>query len=97
MFRQIKVSQLKERLAGHEALLLIDVRQPDEHDEAHIPNSILIPLAELPQRLAELAAYRDQELIIYCKAGVRSSMACKFLAAHGFSRLFNLTEGMLGW
>ena len=103
MFKQIYVKQLQERLGQNqqrslaEQFVLLDVRQPHEHDEGHIPNSILIPLAELPERVSELEVYKHSEVIVYCKAGVRSMMACKYLAAHGFSNLLNLTDGMQAW
>ena len=98
MFKQIYASELKELLEIENTdLVLLDVRQPYEHDEFHIPDSILIPLNELPERLTELEGYKNSPMIVYCKAGVRSAMACKFLAAHGFNDLTNLADGVIGW
>lgn len=98
MFKQLYSEELKKLLsnAGN-GLTLLDVRQPYEHDEFHIPNSILIPLNELPERVAELEQYKNAPIVVYCKAGVRSAMACKFLAAHGFDDLTNLADGVMGW
>ncbi|AUR53038.1 rhodanese-like domain-containing protein [Aquella oligotrophica] len=98
MFKQLYSEELKKLLTDvNNGLTLLDVRQPYEHDEFHIPNSILIPLNELPERVAELDEYKNSPLIVYCKAGVRSAMACKFLAAHGFNDLTNLADGVMGW
>ncbi|TXI91486.1 MAG: rhodanese-like domain-containing protein [Neisseriales bacterium] len=98
MFKQLYSEELKKLLSNAEnGLTLLDVRQPYEHDEFHIPNSILIPLNELPERLAELEQYKNAPIVVYCKAGVRSAMACKFLAAHGFDDLTNLADGVMGW
>jgi rhodanese-related sulfurtransferase len=98
MFKQLYSEELKKLLSNAEnGLTLLDVRQPYEHDEFHIPNSILIPLNELPERVAELEQYKNAPIVVYCKAGVRSAMACKFLAAHGFDDLTNLADGVMGW
>lgn len=98
MFKQLYSEELKKLLSNAEnGLTLLDVRQPYEHDEFHIPNSILIPLNELPERVAELEEYKNAPIVVYCKAGVRSAMACKFLAAHGFDDLTNLADGVMGW
>ncbi len=98
MFKQLYSDELKKLLAdANNGLMLLDVRQPYEHDEFHIPGSILIPLNELPERITELENYKDAPLVVYCKAGVRSAMACKFLAAHGFNDLTNLADGVMGW
>ena len=97
MFKQLLAAQLKQLLAAHEQFFLLDVRHSYEHEVNHIPNSILIPLPELSERIAELEQYKDTPIIVYCQAGVRSAMACKFLAAHGFKQLVNLTDGMQAW
>lgn len=98
MFKQLYSEELKKLLTDvNNGLTLLDVRQPYEHDEFHIPNSILIPLNELPERVAELEQYKNAPIVVYCKAGVRSAMACKFLAAHGFDDLTNLADGVMGW
>lgn len=97
MFAHITPAALKERIAAGEDLVLIDVRQPEEHAEQHIPNSMLIPLGELPARLDELEQYRDREIILYCRSGNRSGQACMFLNMQGFTNLTNLEGGMLQW
>lgn len=74
---------------------LLDVRQPKEYDEAHIPGAILIPLGELPARLQELKS--DKETIVYCRSGVRSRAGCQILSAAKFSRVLNMTDGINGW
>ena len=97
MFAHITSAALKERIAAGEDLVLIDVRQPEEHAEVHIPDSMLIPLGELPARLDDLEPYRDREVIVYCRSGNRSGQACMFLSMQGFTNLVNLEGGMLQW
>ncbi len=94
---EISPAELRQRLADGEDIVLLDVRQPDEHAVKHIPNSILIPLGELPARLDEIEQYRDRELIVYCRSGNRSGQACLFLSMQGFANPVNLAGGMLQW
>ncbi|MBU3679372.1 MAG: rhodanese-like domain-containing protein [Candidatus Kapabacteria bacterium] len=97
MINEILPDDLKARLASNENVVLLDVRQPEEHAEKSIPNSILIPLGELPMRMSELDAFKDKELIVYCRSGNRSGQACMFLQMQGFANPVNLRGGMLAW
>lgn len=95
--REISPDTLKTRLGAGEDVILLDVRQPEENAEKNIPGSILIPLGELPDRIDELEAYRDGEIIVYCRSGNRSGQACMFLEMNGFAAPVNLKGGMLAW
>ena len=75
--------------------LLIDVREPNEHALANIPQARLIPLASLPGHLDSLP--RDREILIHCKAGGRSAKAVSFLLDNGFTRVKNVSGGMDAW
>lgn len=97
MINEILPDALKARLEANDSLILLDVRQPEEYAEKNIPNSILIPLGELPVRLAELEQLKDKEIIVYCRSGNRSGQACMFLQMQGFSNPVNLRGGMLAW
>jgi len=97
VFKQILANELKILLNNSTDLILLDVRQPYEHEEYSISGSILIPLNELPQRINELEQYKLRQIVVYCKAGVRSAMACRFMATHGFKHLINLADGIMAW
>jgi rhodanese-related sulfurtransferase len=84
---------IRSRPAG--TLQLIDVRQPREYEEGHIPGAILIPLNELPRRIVEID--REREIIVYCRSGVRSTAACQILGDHRIPHVLNLRGGMLQW
>lgn len=92
----ITVTQLKDKLDADENLVLIDVREPYEHEEFNIGGK-LIPVGNIPQALEELADYKEDEIIVYCRSGNRSGMAQQFLQQYGFSKVLNLTGGMLAW
>lgn len=74
---------------------LLDVRQPEEWAEYHIPNTTLIPLNELPNRLNELP--RDQEIVVVCRSGNRSQVGRDILLQAGFPRVTSMRGGLRQW
>ncbi len=92
----ITPDELRMRLDIGEMPVLIDVRQPEEHEQSNIPHSMLIPLDSLPSRIQELEHFKEHELILYCRSGGRSARACEYLYARGFN-VVNLIGGMLDW
>jgi rhodanese-related sulfurtransferase len=95
-FKAIGADALYEKLAMGEPFCLLDVRTESEYAEAHIPGSILMPLHELPARVAEVLNGATP-IAIVAEHGHRSSSACSFLAEHGFHHLFNLVGGIDRW
>ena len=73
---------------------LVDVRMPDEFEQARVPGAVLIPLPELPDRIGEITAAGD--LYVICKSGARSARACEFLTARGRNAI-NVAGGTLAW
>jgi phage shock protein E len=67
----------------------VDVRSPQEYGSSHLPGASNIPLQELPQRLKELEP-KDQDVVLYCLSGARSSAAKRMLTQAGFSSVHNL-------
>lgn len=84
---------LRDREQG--AVMLLDVRQPDEFEEGRIPGARLIPLGELPDRLRELE--RDKPTVVYCRRGGRGSAGASVLMHAGFSEVYNLDGGISAW
>ena len=95
MVPTISVHDLKRRLDEKQSLLIVDVRERFEYEFARIEGSILIPLQELPERLAELDSSR--EIVAMCKSGVRSAHAVQLLQGAGYSQSFNLEGGIDQW
>ena len=92
----ISVHQLDARRRSADgSFTLLDVREPFERDICHFPESVLIPLGELPQRLEELD--RSREILVHCKAGGRSLDAVKLMRAAGFERAINIAGGINAW
>ena len=74
---------------------VLDVRQPEEWAEYHIPDSTLIPLGELPDRLSEVP--KDREIIVVCQSGNRSAQGRDILLAAGYTQVTSLTGGLSQW
>ena len=87
--------ELKAELDRGEVLTIIDVREPQEYQINRIPGSVLIPLGDLPKRYVELDP--NANLVMQCKSGMRSAKAQELLRSKGFTRVRNLTGGVLGW
>ena len=75
--------------------LLLDVRQPEEYEDGHIPGAMLIPLGELEARQEGLG--RDKKIITYCRSGRRGMAAAIVLCGLGFQDVHNLEGGILNW
>lgn len=86
---------LSHRLGDGDSVFVLDVREPHEFEIARIPGSTLIPLGTLPQHVHELDSTAD--IVVHCKSGVRSGKAQRLLKEMGFSRVTNLTGGILRW
>jgi rhodanese-related sulfurtransferase len=87
----VTVDQLPDPLP--DGLTVLDVREPVEWDQAHVPGSVHIPLMELPARVGELPADR---LLVVCAVGGRSARAVEYLIAQGHDAV-NLDGGLLEW
>ena len=97
--RWIEVGELAPRLAGLDAIAVIDVRGPDEFSGplGHIASARNVPLQELPRRVAEFRSLIDTPVVLVCKTDKRSASAAVMLDAAGFQDVFVLRGGMVRW
>ena len=75
--------------------VLLDVRQPFEYEEAHLPGARLIPLPRLADSLAEIDPRKP--VLVYCAVGGRSRIAAQLLTHQGFTNVFHLEGGIQAW
>lgn len=94
---QISPAELKSRLNNGDQLAILDVWEPHELQICSLANTVHIPLGQLPQRLSELADWKDGEIVVYCRSGGRSQRAASFLQTNGFKSVYNLSGGILAW
>jgi rhodanese-related sulfurtransferase len=84
---ELSVEELRDLRARGEQLILLDVRQPWEHELARLADDVLIPLHELPARLDELDLAGERLVLCYCHHGIRSLNAAAFLERNGAARV----------
>jgi len=93
---EITATELKRRLDRGDDIQIIDVREPNEYEIAHIPGTTLIPLGQITNRMSEIDPAR--ETVVHCKMGGRSAKAIESLRRAGFEgRLINLAGGITAW
>lgn len=89
---EIDVDELAQRREAGQ--MVLDVRNPDEYEEAHVPGVVLIPLGELVERVDEVPT--DGPLPIICRSGARSMQAAEYLRGQGIDAM-NVVGGTLAW
>ena len=90
--KEISADELKEKITRKEDFQLVDVREPNEYQTKNI-SGILIPLNQLENNLAKLI--KEKEIIVHCASGARSKKAIAILKEHGFTKVYNLKNGLL--
>ena len=93
--RQFRPAELAAYIEAGNAPQLLDVREEWEWEVCRLPGAILIPMRELPARLAELDP--EQETVVICHHGVRSYHAARYLETAGFGNVINLSGGVAAW
>ncbi|MFZ1125261.1 MAG: rhodanese-like domain-containing protein [Candidatus Baltobacteraceae bacterium] len=89
------VADLKRMHDAAETFVLLDVRENDELAKASLPWAKHVPMAHVPQRLAELP--KDKPIVVMCHGGFRSSRVAQYLRKNGYSEVANLTGGIDAW
>lgn len=93
--RTIDVRQGK--ILKEQGAVLLDVREPYEYEQAHVPGSILMPLGQLKTRLQQIRALGTKPVVVICRSGRRSAIAAELLQQAGLTNVYNVQGGMLAW
>jgi rhodanese-related sulfurtransferase len=91
---EISVAQAYEQY-GKPSVFFLDVREQDEWDAVHIPNTTLIPLGQLTDRISEIPA--DQQIVVVCRSGNRSRQGRDILKQAGLQNVTSMNGGVNGW
>jgi len=97
MITQIQPAELKRKQDAGEPVLLLDVRNYDEHAYCHLAGSVLIPLGELGGRVDEVDPPPDALVVVYCHHGVRSLSGAAILLHAGHTNVASLSGGIEAW
>jgi molybdopterin/thiamine biosynthesis adenylyltransferase/rhodanese-related sulfurtransferase len=93
--REVSASEALELAAA--GYRIIDVREPVEWNEGHIPTATLLPLADLPARIAEVVPERGSPLLLHCAVGARSLRAAAYLGRIGYTNVASLRGPIADW
>lgn len=106
-YKTVYPSDLCKTLQANPGYVILDVRSQGEFDDTlsnspglnigHIKGAIHIDIRELPQRWKELQEYKDRPLFVYCSHSQRSRRASRLLSDSGFTRIFNVNQGLTGF
>jgi len=95
----VTANQIRQYMDAHTAedYLLVDVRQPEEYEQHHIPGARLIPLLDVEERIAEIQTSPEPVKIFYCHSGSRSAYAARIALDYGVENVVNMTGGIVAW
>ncbi|MGB5444308.1 MAG: rhodanese-like domain-containing protein [Psychromonas sp.] len=94
---QIEPQQLLKEIQDKQSLTLIDVRSEAEYAQGHIQGAINIPYDQIPKHKDQLSAFKNQQVIVYCRSGRRAEVAASTLQAQGLTQLVDLNGHMILW
>lgn len=89
-YTNISGDELEKMIKNNKELLILDVRSIDEFRSGHIPKAKNIPVQQLSTKVNTLEAYKNEEIVVYCASGGRSSSAANILTNNGFDKVYNL-------
>lgn len=94
--KEINANELADWLQeGDSPFRVIDVREMREIQAGSVPGAEPMPLATIPLRTSEIE--QNEKLVFVCRSGARSAQACAFLQQQGYSNVYNLRGGIIGW
>ncbi len=89
---EINWEQLEKK--AKQGAILVDVRSPQEFQEGHLENAILLPEYEMKQNASQILSDKTKTIIVYCSTGHRGIKAQKILQALGYNQVYNLCHGL---
>ena len=92
------VAQLQKAISksGHKPVLL-DVRTQSEYNDGHIQDAINIPHDQLLKEPQLVSAYKDSQMVVFCRSGVRADKVIEMLEGLGFKGIIDIDGDMLAW
>ena len=96
-YSDINEDKLNEIIKNNKKTLILDVRSEEEFNQGHILGAINIPVNDLSFELDDILSHKDNDVIIYCRSGVRSVTAAHILNDNGFTKIYNLSGGIMSY
>ncbi|MBP3851844.1 MAG: rhodanese-like domain-containing protein [Erysipelotrichaceae bacterium] len=95
-YTKISAQEAKKMMEEVDNIMIIDVRQPDEYEQGHIPGAILLPLDTIQSKKPEQLDDLDQTILVYCRSGRRSKQAADQLIKLGYTHIYDF-GGIIDW
>ncbi len=95
--RQVSPEEVHEALRSGEGVVVVDVREPDEWEQGHIPGARHIPRGVLEYRAASDLPDREARIVVHCAAGGRGALAARTLQEMGYTNVANMEGGLGAW
>lgn len=97
VYQQISAQDAKSMMDEMEDVLILDVREQSEYNEAHIPEAVLLPVGTISEKTAaEVIPEKDTVVLVYCRSGNRSKKASQALADLGYTNIYEF-GGIIDW
>jgi len=78
--------------------IIIDVREQNEYDQAHIKNGVLVPLSTVSAEKINQINPLNKTILIHCHSGKRSKVAANIILSQGYTgEILELDEGIKAW
>ncbi len=84
-------------LINHQEAMVVDVRPAADFAKGHIINAVNIPMNGFKNQIATLVKHKSKPVIVNCRSGAQSAVACRQLRQAGFEQVFNLRGGIMAW
>lgn len=98
-YAEISATELRQKLDGGEAVLIVDVRNPDEFagEKGHIPGARNVPFADMPAVLEQIANAKNAPIAVNCGSAGRSERAAELMVKAGFRNVSVIQGGLAAW
>ncbi len=94
-YGNVDVAEARDLIGEKGELVILDVRTVSEYERGHLEGAINIPVEALSGRLSELNP--NDELLVYCRTGNRSTTAVGILKENGYDRIYHMDAGIVAW
>ena len=94
---EISPADAKAKIDSDASIIILDVREPDEFAKGHIPKAVNIPRGLLEFKVAKEIPTKDAHILVYCKSGGRSCLACSTLLEMGYKNAVSIAGGWQAW
>lgn len=95
-YLQVSAEEAKQMMSDYPDAVILDVREADEYNSGHIPDAVLLPYGDIPEKAHIVLPDKEKMILIYCRSGRRSKIAAESLTALGYTAVYEF-GGIIDW